>query len=108
MEMTKLYMIAKCAKVGEFIQCPACGRRFIKKTYNQIFCTNAKTKIRNNCKDRYWNNIDPKKRCNTTRISPASAAWMERQRENRESDYRSVYDSFHPLEGLNDEDYKNH
>jgi hypothetical protein len=83
MRMTEGYNKAKLAKVGDFVQCPVCGRRFIKQTYNQIFCSNAKTKLRNNCKDKYWNNIDPKKRNNTTRISPANAMYYKNVIEPR-------------------------
>jgi hypothetical protein len=77
MKITKAYNIAKTAKVGELITCPACGKQFIKKTYNQIFCNNAKTKKSYNCKDRYWNTVDPNKRNNTTRISPANARYYQ-------------------------------
>ncbi len=68
---------AKCqeAKVGETIACPSCGTMHVKKSYQSVFC---KSKSGTVCKDNYWNNVDPDKRCNTTRISPASAAWMER------------------------------
>lgn len=27
------------AKMGEELRCPMCGRRFVKKSYQQIFCT---------------------------------------------------------------------
>lgn len=66
----------KNAKVGDECICPSCGRKFIKKYYQQVFCiTNGGTV----CKDKYWNTVDPKKRCNTTRISPASKAFMEKE-----------------------------
>ena len=61
------------AKIGEEIICPSCGTKHIKKVYQSVFCSSkGKTK----CKDNYWNNVDPSKRCNTTRISPASASYM--------------------------------
>lgn len=72
------------AKVGEECTCPACGTVFVKKSWQQKFC---KSKRGTKCKDKYWNNVDPEKRCNTTRISPASAAWMSR--ENRVTGYTS-------------------
>jgi hypothetical protein len=99
------YFHNKAAKIGELLYCPSCGHPFIKKCHQQAFC---QTKGGTICKDRYWNRADPRKRNNTTRISPANAAWMARREDERETNYRSIYSSFHPLEGLNDEDYKNH
>ena len=82
--MRKQYAKNKEAKVGEKCTCPSCGTEFEKTNYQQAFC---KSKGGTICKDKYWNTVDPKKRNNTTRISPASAEWMERQRERRESDF---------------------
>lgn len=64
----------KCldAKIGETIFCPSCSTKHIKNSYQTVFC---KTKGKTKCKDNYWNNVDPSKRCNTTRISPANAAY---------------------------------
>jgi len=64
----------KCmdAKVGETIVCPSCGTEHVKKSYQSVFC---KTKGKTKCKDNYWNNVDPSKRNNTTRISPANASY---------------------------------
>lgn len=42
------YEINKSASVGSDIVCPSCGTHFIKKSYQQAFCS-AK------CKDNYWN-----------------------------------------------------
>nr|MDD4922188.1 hypothetical protein [Bacteroidales bacterium] len=70
MKMKEAYKIAKAAKVGETIQCPACGSKFVKSSYQQVFC---KTKPGTQCKDRFWNTVTPGKRNNTTRISPANA-----------------------------------
>ena len=70
------------AKVGEEITCPSCGSTHVKKSYQSVFC---KTKGGTKCKDNFWNNVDPSKRCNTTRMSPASASWMAEQKEMRES-----------------------
>lgn len=36
------------AKTGESLQCPMCGKRFTKKSYQQKFCTN-------DCKVKYHN-----------------------------------------------------
>ncbi len=79
----------KCeiAKIGEIICCPSCGTNFVKKTYHSVFC---KSKKGTKCKDNFWNNVDPSKRCNTTRISLASAAWMAQREEQRE--YFDDYD----------------
>jgi hypothetical protein len=68
-----LHAEAKAKKVGDKCICPACGTEFIKETYQQIFC---KTRGGTVCKDKYWNTVDPHKRNNTTRISPASMRWM--------------------------------
>jgi hypothetical protein len=75
--MIEAYKKAKKAMIGESVICPACGKGYLKTFYNQVFCSNAKTKRFNNCKDKYWNTIDPKKRNNTTRISPANRAYYE-------------------------------
>ncbi len=44
----KRYDINKSAKVGTEIICPVCGKMFIKKSYQQAFCSTE-------CKDKYWN-----------------------------------------------------
>lgn len=36
------------AKMGEQLRCPMCGRWFVKKSYQQIFCTKS-------CKIKYHN-----------------------------------------------------
>ena len=97
------YRQNKDAKVGDICYCPSCGQQFRKEHYQQAFC---KTKSGTKCKDKYWNSVTPHKRNNTTRISPASAAFMARRAEEREE--RSIYDDFHPFEGLNDDEYKIH
>jgi hypothetical protein len=71
------YKKSKSAKVGEKCICPSCGTEFIKENYQQAFC---KTKKGTKCKDKYWNLVAPEKRCNTTRISPASRSFMESER----------------------------
>ena len=73
MKLRERYKLNKTAKVGDECVCPSCGTKFIKTNYQQAFC---KSKGGTICKDKYWNTITPEKRCNTTRISPASAAFM--------------------------------
>lgn len=72
------YKTAKDKKVGETACCPSCGTEFVKSNYQQAFC---KTKGGTVCKDKYWNRVIPTKRNNTTRISPASAAYMASRRD---------------------------
>jgi hypothetical protein len=81
MKMQETYKLNKAAKVGEECICPSCGEKFTKEHYQQAFC---KTKGGTVCKDKYWNTVDPKKRCNTTRISPASRRYMNEREERRE------------------------
>lgn len=64
----------KKAKVGSECVCPSCGSKFIKETYQQVFC---KKKTGSICKDYYWNNVTPTKRNNTERISPANERYYE-------------------------------
>lgn len=80
-KLKEAYASSKSAKVGCTCICPSCGRNFTKTSYQQAFC---KALPGTQCKDKYWNTVDPKKRNNTTRISPASAAWMDKQQANRE------------------------
>lgn len=75
MKIKERYTINKNAKTGEKITCPSCGTVFVKKSYQQVFC---KSKTGTKCKDKYWNTVTPGKRNNTTRISPANEAYMER------------------------------
>lgn len=74
-KLKELYRKAKAAKIGETCVCPSCRASFVKENYQQAFC---KTKGKTVCKDYYWNNVTPTKRNNTTRISPANAAFKER------------------------------
>lgn len=85
----------KCndAKIGSDITCPSCGSTHIKKSYQSVFC---KTKGGTKCKDNYWNNVDHNKRNNITRISPASARWLETRKEDRERSY-DPHDDEHPF-----------
>lgn len=87
--MKAIYNQNKTAKIGSECKCPSCGTKFIKLNYQQAFCKN---KPKTQCKDKYWNTVDPKKRNNTTRISPASARWLSsKQRE------RDLYYDEHPF-----------
>jgi hypothetical protein len=80
--MKKQYKKNKAAKVGESLVCPSCSTSFVKSNYQQAFC---KSKVGTFCKDKYWNTVTPNKRNNTTRISPASAIWMERNKKEFDS-----------------------
>ena len=106
MKIRDRYILNKTASVGDGCICPSCGEEFKKTSYQQVFC---KSKTGTTCKDKYWNTVTPTKRNNTTRISPASARYMATRHAEREyNSVHSVYDGFHPFEGLNDDDYKNH
>lgn len=75
-KLKALYEKSKSIPVGQEADCPSCRKKFIKKTKAQAFCG---SKTNTKCKDKYWNTVTPHKRNNTTRISPASAAWMTKQ-----------------------------
>lgn len=75
----RLYKKNKSAKVNEQCICPSCGSKFVKVNYQQAFCKNRKG---TQCKDKYWNTVDPKKRNNTTRISPASKKFTDNRKNN--------------------------
>lgn len=94
-KIKQLYEKNKAAKVGETIICPGCSRKFKKEHYQQKFC---KVLGKTVCKDKYWNTVDPRKRNNTTRISPASQMWLDEQKEKRDR----YFDDDHPFssEGL--------
>jgi hypothetical protein len=82
MKIQQRYTLNKSLKVGDNCICPSCGTEFVKGNYQQAFCKSKNGTI---CKDKYWNTVDPKKRCNTTRVSPASARYMAQQIEIRGS-----------------------
>lgn len=65
-KMKLRYNVAKDAAVGSEIICPGCGCKHIKSTYNKTFCSNQKSKGNKNCKDKFWNTVDPEKRCRNT------------------------------------------
>lgn len=71
-KLKELYAAAKDLRKGEEAICPSCKASFVKAANQQAFC---KTKEGTRCKDYYWNNVTETKRNNTTRISPANAAW---------------------------------
>lgn len=54
--MKKRYKHNKDTKVGEECICPSCGTKFIKQSYQQVFC---KSKGGTICKDKYWNTVTP-------------------------------------------------
>ena len=94
----------KCAeaKIGSEISCPSCGTKFVKKSYNSVFC---KSKGKTVCKDHYWNNVDECKRNNTTRISPANARYysnviLEKEARKRGfPDYESMKETELDIDG---------
>ena len=53
------YKTTKAAKVGTMVACGCCNAKFIKRSYQQAFCSNRGA---NNCKDRYWNEMDPERK----------------------------------------------
>lgn len=104
--LTARYDLNKKKVVGDSCKCPSCGAEFVKTHYQQKFCKSKQGTV---CKDYYWNFVTESKRNNTTRISPANAAYRTRIIvENSKFGVHDVYDDFHPFEGLNDEEYKNH
>jgi len=60
-QMRYRYGVTKAAKVGDHIRCPTCRKEFVKRTYNQVFCSNGK-QSKHSCKDRYWNFVDDSRR----------------------------------------------
>ena len=105
-QLIKNYNISKKAKIGSICICPSCGTQFIKSNYQQAFC---KTKTGTICKDSYWNKVDPKKRNNTTRISPANAAYSCMQYEIRKAqpkrDNRPIWEK---MGSWHDDDWHEH
>lgn len=58
-KMIQLYDLAQAARIHATIQCPCCKKMHTKTTYHKVFCSNDKTKGRGNCKDYYWNTVNP-------------------------------------------------
>jgi len=83
-QLKKLYKLAKEAEVGSMVECPSCGTMFKKTRKQSAFCTSRNGTI---CKDFYWNNVTETKRCNLSRISPANAAFIERNQLYRDNDF---------------------
>lgn len=83
MKIEERYKLNKDSKVGENLICPSCGSDFKKDNYQQAFC---KTKAKTKCKDKYWNTVDPSKKNNTTRLSPANKAWTALNYDRRQAD----------------------
>ncbi len=99
-KIKQLYEKSKNAKVGSSCECPSCGTEFIKTNYQQAFCKSKKGTI---CKDKYWNTVTPEKRNNTTRISPASARFMERRYDHLKP---SVIGGVEKFQGYTSEGYR--
>lgn len=97
-KLKALYEKSKSVPIGQEADCPCCRKKFIKKTKAQAFCG---SKTNTKCKDKYWNTVTPHKRNNTTRISPASARWSEKNRKSQEQRF-DPDDYEHPFssEGL--------
>lgn len=51
--MKNVYIDNKSRFKGDTIRCPYCGKLFVKKSYQHVFC-NTK------CKDKYWNVVNPR------------------------------------------------
>jgi len=58
-ETKNAYMAVKSANIGDEVVCAICSKKFIKKTKTQAFCS---YKGGQNCKDKYWNTVDLKRR----------------------------------------------
>lgn len=53
---------AREADEGTEVVCPQCKKKFTKSHPQQAFCSNGRSDARHNCKDRYWNLHDPKRK----------------------------------------------
>lgn len=58
-----IFQLAKEGAIGQQVRCPACGRPFRKKTKAHTFCSNGRSRPKgnSNCKDDFWNRMDPNK-----------------------------------------------
>lgn len=54
-QMAAAYQAARQTKTGSRIECPACQRELIKRSYQHVFC---RSKGKGNCKDFFWNQLD--------------------------------------------------
>ena len=57
--MKARYQFNSKAAIGSEIACACCSKVIVKKSYQTQFCSN---KGPGNCKDKYWNNTDEKRR----------------------------------------------
>lgn len=57
-EMAQRYQMNRLTKVGQAIRCACCGKTIPKVSYQKQFCSNKGV---GNCKDTFWNMIDPKR-----------------------------------------------
>lgn len=87
---SKQYLSNESGLVGSECICPSCGVKFIKGSYQQVFC---KSQPKTVCKDKYWNRVDPSKRNNTTRISPASQDWIDNKIIQYSDDFDPSWDA---------------
>jgi len=71
----RIYEANKEAEVGQEVTCPFCGKKFVKRYSRQAFCS---SKGKGNCKDRYWNQANSKRR--------ARASWYGNA-GNRRAEY---------------------
>ena len=53
---------ARAADEGQEVICPQCKQKYTKTSPQQAFCSNGRGDERQNCKDRYWNLHDPKRK----------------------------------------------
>lgn len=61
--VAKQTMNVSTTKVGEKTSCPNCGHVFIKKSYNQVFCSNQKKPRKGrDCKTEWHNRVNNKVR----------------------------------------------
>lgn len=87
MKLRERYKLNKTAKVGS--ESPP--KSEVKMSQNRKFC---KSKGGTICKDKYWNTITPEKRCNTTRISPASAEFMKNNSKHKQLKQGGITSAF--------------
>lgn len=60
--MSNRYFKSESAEIGATIECAYCGKLIVKKTYNRRHCNSL-------CKDKYWNNVDEKRRSRAKRFN---------------------------------------
>lgn len=104
------YATNKAMWVGMELICPCCGTKFTKSQHQQVFCRSKGGTV---CKDAYWNRVDPTKRNNTTRFSPASIAWLTSDKGIMEINYRkfgvcapNIVGGSGKIQGMTNEGYR--